>query len=64
MFDLNAGYTFDFGKLSANLSGNINNLFDVEYIQNGDDGSNHDAATFYGFYGKGRTYSVKMKINF
>ncbi len=64
VFDLNAGYTFDFGKLSANLSGNINNLFDVEYIQNGDDGSNHDAATFYGFYGKGRTYSVKMKINF
>ncbi len=64
VFDLNAGYTFDFGKLTANLSGNINNLFDVAYIQNGDDGSNHDAATFYGFYGKGRTYSVKMKINF
>lgn len=65
LFDLNAGYSFKFGeKVMASLSGNVNNLFDVEYIQNGDDGSNHDWKTFYGFYGKGRTYSVKLKLNF
>lgn len=65
LFDLNAGYSFMFGeKVTASLSGNVNNLFDVEYIQNGDDGSGHDWKTFYGFYGKGRTYSVKMKLNF
>lgn len=65
LFEMNAGYSFKMGeKVMATLSGNCNNLFDVEYIQNGDDGSNHDWKTFYGFYGKGRTFSVKMKLNF
>ena len=31
-FDLSAGYSFDFGKVRATLSGNVNNLFDQEYI--------------------------------
>lgn len=62
VFDLNAGYTFDFGKVRATLSGNINNLFDQEYIADAWDGSTWEEATV--FYGFGRTYSVRLKFNF
>ena len=37
-FDLSAGYSFDFGKVRATLSGNVNNLFDQEYIADARDG--------------------------
>jgi outer membrane cobalamin receptor len=64
-FDLSAGYSFDFGKVRATLSGNINNLFDQEYIADARDGANHDweSATRV-FYGFGRTYNVRLKFNF
>jgi hypothetical protein len=62
VFDLNAGYTFDFGKVRATLSGNINNLFDQEYIADAWDGSTWEESTV--FYGFGRTYSVRLKFNF
>lgn len=62
LFDLNAGYTFDFGKVRATLSGNINNLFNQEYIADAWDGSTwEDSTVFYGF---GRTYSIRLKFNF
>lgn len=62
LFDLNAGYTFDFGKVRATLSGNINNLFNQEYIADAWDGSTwEDSTVFYGF---GRTYSMRLKFNF
>lgn len=63
LFDLNAGYTFDFGKLRATLSGNVNNLFDQEYIADAWDGSTWEDVERV-FYGWGRTYSVRLKINF
>ena len=64
-FDLSAGYTFDFGKIRTTLSGNVNNLFNQEYIADARDGSKHDweSATRV-FYGFGRTYSVRLKFNF
>lgn len=64
-FDLSAGYTFDFGKLRATLSGNVFNLFDQEYIADARDGSTHDwdSATRV-LYGFGRTYTVRLKLNF
>ena len=63
VFDLNAGYTFDFGKVRATLSGNINNLFDQEYIADAWDGSTWEDVERV-FYGFGRTYSVRLKFNF
>lgn len=64
-FDLNASYKFNFGKLNAVLSGNVNNLFDQTYISDATDGSNHDWKTAYNvFYGFGRTYSLRLKVNF
>lgn len=64
-FDFNAGYTFDFGKIRATLSGNINNLFNQEYIADARDGSSHtwETATRV-FYGFGRTYSIRLKFHF
>lgn len=64
-FDLSAGYSFDFGKVRATLSGNVNNLFDQEYIADARDGNAHDwvSATRV-LYGWGRTYSVRLKFNF
>ena len=64
-FDLSAGYSFDFGKVRATLSGNVNNLFNQEYIADAYDGSNHDWESAYRvLYGFGRTYSIRLKFNF
>lgn len=61
-FDFNAGYTFEFGKITAMLNGNINNLFNQEYIADAWDGTTwEDATVFYGF---GRTYSISLKFKF
>lgn len=63
-FDLSAGYSFDFGKVRATLSGNVNNLLDQEYIADARDGSKHDWETATRvLYGFGRTYSVRLKFN-
>lgn len=64
-FDLNAGYSFDFGKVRATLSGNVNNLFNQEYIADAYDGRNHDWESAYRvIYGWGRTYNVRLKFTF
>ncbi|MDR3297218.1 MAG: TonB-dependent receptor [Prevotellaceae bacterium] len=64
-FDLNASYRFSIGGFNAVLSGNINNLFDQEYISNAYDGASHDWQTAYRvFYGFGRQLSLRLKINF
>ena len=64
-FDLNAYYRFDFGKVNATLSGNINNLFNQTYITDAMDGSKHDWQTAYNvFYGFGRTFNIRLKIGF
>mgnify|MGYP001027806662 CR=1 FL=1 len=60
-FDLSAGYSFDFGKVRATLSGNVNNLFDQEYIADARDNWETATRVLYGF---GRTYSVRLKFNF
>lgn len=64
-FDLGAGYTFDFGKIRATLSGNVNNILDQEYIADARNGSSGtwETATRV-LYGFGRTYSVRLKFNF
>lgn len=63
-FDLSAGYTFDFGKTRATLSGNVNNLFNQEYIADAYDSGGTWEKAYRVFYGFGRTYSLRLKINF
>ncbi len=62
--DISASYSFPIGKLRASVSGNIDNLFNQEYIMDATDGATHDWKTAYVFYGFGRTVSARMKINF
>ncbi|MBQ3635322.1 MAG: carboxypeptidase-like regulatory domain-containing protein [Bacteroidales bacterium] len=65
-FSANAGYSFKLcDKLNASFSGNVDNLFNNEYIVNATDGANHDWKSAYSiFYNFGRTYSVKFKVSF
>lgn len=64
--DVNASYKFKIAGLNATISGNINNLFDYQYLgkawnpQSGVANEN----TVYGFYNFGRTFSTRLKINF
>lgn len=66
--DLNASYRFKVGGLDAVLSGNINNLFDYQYISKAWNPSSSTveatADNIYCYYAFGRTYSMKLRINF
>ena len=65
--DLSASYRFNIGKVSATVYGNVNNVLGYNYVKDaytltGTDGAwNNAFRTFYSF---GRTFSVKLKINF
>lgn len=65
--DLNASYRFNLGGLSATLYGNVHNLLDYNYVTQaetplGAEGTWRNAYSV--FYSLGRTYSLKLKINF
>lgn len=65
--DLNASYRFDIGGVKATLYGNVNNLCNYNYVTQAEtplsaDGTWQNAYSV--FYSFGRTYSVKLKINF
>ena len=64
LFDLGFNHGFKIGDFNATLNGKLNNLFDVEYISDANDGltSDYDTATVY--YGAGRTFSLGLKIKF
>ena len=63
-FDLSANYHFKLGGYDASLIGNVENLFDAEYISDATDGSDHTWKTATVFYGFGRTWSTTLKIRF
>ncbi|MDR1699142.1 MAG: TonB-dependent receptor [Prevotellaceae bacterium] len=58
-----ASYRFKLAGLDATVSGTVHNLFDQEYISDAWDGGGswETARVFYGF---GRTWTSKLKINF
>jgi outer membrane cobalamin receptor len=64
MVDLNIRWNFNIGNLDATLYGNIDNLFDKEYISDATDGNNHDMNTARVYYGFGRTWITGLRINF
>ena len=65
LVDLNASYSFKIGSNRAVLYGNVENLFDQKYIADAYDGGGHNWQSAYRvFYGFGRTYSVRLKLNF
>jgi outer membrane cobalamin receptor len=62
--DFNVRWKFNVGDFDATLYGNIDNLFDKEYISDATDGSKHDMNTALVYYGFGRTWSAGIRINF
>jgi Outer membrane receptor proteins, mostly Fe transport len=42
----------------------VNNIFNVKYVQEAIDGSNHDAQSALVYYGLGRNYSIGLQIFF
>ncbi len=64
LLDMNVRYNFNIGNFNASLFGKINNLFDTDYFSDALDGTNHDAASSYVFYGFGRTYSATLRVKF
>ncbi|ADV44596.1 carboxypeptidase-like regulatory domain-containing protein [Bacteroides helcogenes] len=63
--DLSANYRFNIGNCKATLFGNVENLLNYEYIMDAYEGgtSNWDSA-YRVFYSFGRTYSIRLKVNF
>ena len=64
--DLSASYSFKIGDLNATLYGNVNNVYDYNYIMDAQCATDakgwEDAyAVMYSF---GRTYTLKLKIRF
>ena len=65
--DLNASWNFDIAGVNATLFGNVHNLFNYNYVVDAWSNSAVDGAwdNIYGtFYSFGRTYSMKLRINF
>jgi hypothetical protein len=64
--DLSASYSFNIGKINATIYGNVNNLYDYNYVMDAQCATDAKGwqdcyAVMYSF---GRTYTVRLKLNF
>tara|TARA_R110001583_G_scaffold47395_1_gene148422 strand:+ start:7529 stop:10078 length:2550 start_codon:yes stop_codon:yes gene_type:complete len=64
LIDLGFRYKFEIAGLSASMYGNMNNVFDVEYVSKAQDGDFHTASEALVYYGFGRTWSTGLKVKF
>lgn len=64
LFDFGLSHSFDMGPFDVRLLGRVNNIFNVEYISDANDGVGSTASTAIVYYGAGRTFSVGAKFNF
>lgn len=62
LIDLYASYTLPLAKVGLKFWASCSNLLDSKYIERGDDGKNHDLATFRGFWGIGRNFNFGMRV--
>jgi len=64
LLDANANYSFKIGELDATFYANVQNLFDVAYISDAQDGPTSSASDASVFYGIGRTWTSGLRIKF
>ena len=64
LLDANIKYSFKLGDFDASLYANVDNILDIEYIADAEDGSGHNWETANVWYGLGRTWSLSFKIKF
>ena len=65
ILDMQASYRFPVGKINATISANVQNVLNQEYIADAYNGGNNDWTTAYRvFYGYGRTWTCRLKLNF
>ncbi len=69
--DLRASYRFQMGPVDAVISGNVNNVLNQLYIEKAYNPDNvstgpteANADNVYFFFSQGRTYNVRLKLNF
>ncbi|MDE6340216.1 MAG: TonB-dependent receptor, partial [Muribaculaceae bacterium] len=65
--DLSCSYSFKIGGLNATLYGNIYNLLDYYYVKDAQNPFNENGTwknATYTIYSFGRTFSLKLKVNF
>jgi len=69
LLDVSLKYDFNIGGLTATLYGNVNNLFNEEYISDAQDGDGNndgigDALGARVYYGIGRTWTTGLRVKF
>ncbi len=65
LFDATVGWNTMVAKgVMMNIFATCTNLFDAFYIQRGIDGKSHDLATFRGYWGAPRMWSIGLRLNF
>lgn len=65
--DVNASYRFKIGAVDAVLSGNVQNLFNYNYVVDAYTSSSENGTwenAYRVFYSFGRTFSMKLRVNF
>jgi hypothetical protein len=62
--DVHIHYPLTVATLAVDVFFTCDNLFNAQYIERGDDGENHDLASFRGFWNIGRTVMVGTRIAF
>lgn len=64
LLDLNVKFDFEIAGLKSTLYGNVMNILNTQYLSDATDGVDHDWRSAYGYYGFGRTGSMRLKIRF
>ena len=64
LVDISVSYDFDISNMNAMFYAKFNNIFDIEYISEAEDGNDHTWESARVYYGWGRNWSMGLKLFF